>query len=177
MWSEPICMNPKNDTNEIVVSFVRRVMYNLATFLKWFNSTIYSYKLLIFCLCVASNLQHLWNWTPDAHPIHLHLVSFQVLGRFDIFKFEKYNGNNPLTTGLKPTMGYLPYEYMKDTVIAYSSMVTQLWVTFDRPDLYVLHCHILSHEDNEMMLPNCIGEPGVDCPAEFFVGSNSTCTQ
>lgn len=139
LWSDPICMNPKNGTTEIV---------------------------------------HLWNWTPDAHPIHIHLVRFQVLGRFDIFGFEKYyNGTNPLTTGVKPVMGYLPYEYMKDTAIAYPNTVTQLWVTFDRPGLYVLHCHILSHEDNEMMLPYCIGKPGVDCPAELFVGSNSTCTQ
>mmetsp|Transcript_17434 Transcript_17434/g.24834 ORF Transcript_17434/g.24834 Transcript_17434/m.24834 type:complete len:83 (-) Transcript_17434:1327-1575(-) len=55
--------------------------------------------------------------------------------------------------------------------IAYPQTVTQLLVTFDRPGLYVWHCHILSHEDNEMMLPYCIGEPGVDCPAELFDGS------
>jgi len=36
------------------------------------------------------------------------------------------------------------------------------------PGLYVWHCHILSHEDNEMMVPYCVGEEGVDCPAELF---------
>jgi len=133
MWSDPIEMNPKNGTTEVL---------------------------------------HIWNWTPDAHPIHLHLVSFLVLARYDIKLFEKhYDGTNPFDTKVKPKMGYLPYEYYKDTAIAYPQTVTQLLVTFDRPGLYVWHCHILSHEDNEMMLPYCIGEPGVDCPAELFDGS------
>jgi len=39
---------------------------------------------------------------------------------------------------------------------------------FDITGLYVWHCHILEHEDNEMMVPFCVGEPGVDCPIELF---------
>ena len=102
-------------------------------------------------------VQELWNWTPDAHPIHLHMVSFQVVGR--------YNMSNP-SDQLLPD---LPWEDgFKDTVIAYPNMVTKIKATFDRPGLYVWHCHILSHEDNEMMLPYCVGESGKDCPAELF---------
>ena len=56
----------------------------------------------------------------------------------------------------------------KDTVIAYPGEVTRVKALFDVVGLYVWHCHILSHEDNEMMVPYCVGEPGVDCPDELF---------
>jgi hypothetical protein len=39
---------------------------------------------------------------------------------------------------------------------------------FDQPGVYVWHCHILSHEDNEMMLKFCVGEKSIDCPLELF---------
>ncbi|MCM2356789.1 MAG: multicopper oxidase domain-containing protein [Geobacteraceae bacterium] len=41
----------------------------------------------------------------------------------------------------------------KDTVIAYPSQVTRIKARFDILGLYVWHCHILSHEDNEKMRP------------------------
>jgi spore coat protein A len=41
----------------------------------------------------------------------------------------------------------------KDTVIAYPGEVTRVIATFDLPGLYVWHCHILEHEDHEMMRP------------------------
>jgi FtsP/CotA-like multicopper oxidase with cupredoxin domain len=39
----------------------------------------------------------------------------------------------------------------KDTVVAYPGEITRILVRFDRPGEYVWHCHILSHEDHEMM--------------------------
>ena len=45
----------------------------------------------------------------------------------------------------------------KDTVIAYPGEVTRIAATFDLQGLYVWHCHIVEHEDNEMMVPYCIG--------------------
>jgi spore coat protein A, manganese oxidase len=42
---------------------------------------------------------------------------------------------------------------VKDTVIAYPGQVTRIRATFDTPGRYVWHCHILEHEDNEMMRP------------------------
>ena len=54
----------------------------------------------------------------------------------------------------------------KDTVIAYPGEVTRVNALFDIPGLYVGQCHILSREDNEMMLPYCVGTPGIDCPLE-----------
>ena len=46
---------------------------------------------------------------------------------------------------------------MKDTVLVYPAGVTRLKMRFDIPGLFVWHCHILSHEDNEMMRPLCVG--------------------
>ena len=50
----------------------------------------------------------------------------------------------------------------KDTVIAYPAEVTRIRLTFDTPGQYVWHCHIVEHEDNEMMRPYRIGsmQPG-----------------
>ncbi len=45
----------------------------------------------------------------------------------------------------------------KDTVIAYSGEITRVKARFDLPGLYVWHCHIVEHEDNEMMRPYVVG--------------------
>jgi FtsP/CotA-like multicopper oxidase with cupredoxin domain len=96
----------------------------------------------------------LWNWSADAHPIHLHLVKFEVVNREVIGGAVR--APEPWEAG------------WKDTVIAYPGEITRVKALFDVPGLYVWHCHILSHEDNEMMVPYCVGEAGVDCPAELF---------
>jgi len=45
----------------------------------------------------------------------------------------------------------------KDTVIAYPGQITRIRARFDLPGLYVWHCHIVEHEDNEMMRPFYVG--------------------
>jgi len=47
----------------------------------------------------------------------------------------------------------------KDTVIAYPDQMTRIAATFDVPARFVWHCHILEHEDNEMMRPFEVIEP------------------
>jgi spore coat protein A len=47
----------------------------------------------------------------------------------------------------------------KDTVTMYPGEVTRIVATFDREGLYVWHCHIVSHEDHEMMRPYYVGSP------------------
>jgi spore coat protein A len=102
------------------------------------------------------NTVEIWNlvnMTDDSHPIHLHLVRFQVLERrsFDqaIFQDEKrvvYTG--PSVPPDPNEMGW------KDTVPAHPGMVTRIIAKFEGyPGRYVWHCHILEHEDNEMMRP------------------------
>jgi FtsP/CotA-like multicopper oxidase with cupredoxin domain len=105
----------------------------------------------------ATEIWELWNWSADAHPIHLHLVKFEVLDRALVG--DPINSRRPAE----------PWEAgWKDTVIGYPGEVTRVKALFDIPGLYVWHCHILSHEDNEMMVPYCVGDAGTDCPAELF---------
>jgi FtsP/CotA-like multicopper oxidase with cupredoxin domain len=93
----------------------------------------------------------LWNHTVDGHPIHLHLVKFKVVNR------EAFD---PMTGALSGVVN--PPEATeagwKDTVIAYPGEVTRVNATFDIEGLYVWHCHIVEHEDNEMMVPYCVGD-------------------
>jgi bilirubin oxidase len=86
----------------------------------------------------------IFNFTADAHPIHLHQVMFQVVNR------ELIGGG-----GLRPPEIWETGE--KDTVIAYPGEITRIKARFDLPGLYVWHCHIVDHEDNEMMRPYHVG--------------------
>jgi spore coat protein A, manganese oxidase len=113
---------------------------------------------------IAAGSTEIWelhNATVDAHPIHLHLVDFRVLSRqpFTATVVDKpmgagggYGGyltNVALTGTARPAE---PNEAgRKDTVITYPGEVTRILVNFARPGEYVWHCHILSHEDHEMM--------------------------
>jgi len=157
------------------------------------------------------------NITADAHPIHLHLVQFQLLNRqnFNTTKYNKayaaafpvgydyvmgatvgpgafipgygppldYKTGNPRALGGNPditpflqgaAIPPLPQENgWKDTVTMYPGQVTRILVRWAPTDLpattppgnatftfnpngghgYVWHCHIIDHEDNEMMRP------------------------
>ena len=53
---------------------------------------------------------------------------------------------------------------LKDTVIAYPGEVTRVKARFDTPGTFVWHCHIVEHEDNEMMRPYRIGPPDPNAP-------------
>jgi spore coat protein A len=90
----------------------------------------------------------IYNFTEDAHPIHLHLVRFEVVGRIGIDGSASAVGNAPQ-----------PWELgFKDTVIAYPDEITTVKAQFDIAGLYVWHCHIVEHEDNEMMRPYVVSE-------------------
>ena len=104
----------------------------------------------------------IFNATEDAHPIHLHLVSFQILSR------QKFRGTlTPKPMGEGTIGGILsairlrgrprppaPNENgWKDTAQMFPGEVTRVIARFDRAGKYVWHCYILSHEDHEMMRP------------------------
>jgi FtsP/CotA-like multicopper oxidase with cupredoxin domain len=91
----------------------------------------------------ATEIWELHNFTADAHPIHIHEILFQVLERQPFGGAAR--GPEPWETG------------RKDTVIAYPGEVTRVQATFDRAGLFVWHCHIVEHEDHEMMRPYRIG--------------------
>jgi FtsP/CotA-like multicopper oxidase with cupredoxin domain len=91
----------------------------------------------------------MYNFTADAHPIHLHLVRFEVLGR------TLLDGVTP-----SPNGSLQPWEEgFKDTVITYPGEITTVRAHFDIEGLYVWHCHIVEHEDNEMMRPYVVSAP------------------
>ncbi len=82
----------------------------------------------------------IYNFTMDAHPIHLHQVMFRVLNR----EVMGVAGEIPPDDF---EMGY------KDTVVSIPGTITRIQAKFDMPGRYVWHCHIIDHEDNEMMRP------------------------
>ncbi|MBW7457309.1 multicopper oxidase domain-containing protein [Paenibacillus sepulcri] len=106
---------------------------------------------------IEVNTVEIWRFiniiNDDPHPIHLHLVDFQILDRqpFDVAHFEE-TGNlifpgppdppEPYETGLKDTVR-APYGYITSIIVRFGPFTGR----------YVWHCHMLEHEDYEMMRP------------------------
>jgi spore coat protein A len=99
------------------------------------------------------------NLTDDTHPIHLHLVRFQVLNR------QRFDLDYHLETGklrfAGPEIEPNDNEWgWKDTVQADSGLITRIIVPFDGyAGRYVWHCHVLEHAANEMMRPYEVVSP------------------
>jgi spore coat protein A len=109
-----------------------------------------------------------YNTTADAHPIHMHLVDFRIINR------QKFNGTVVDKTNSDGSLGGLLQEKSihllgkpripqpaelgkKDTAKMFPGEVTRVIAKFNRPGEYLFHCHILSHEDHEMMRPYYVG--------------------
>jgi FtsP/CotA-like multicopper oxidase with cupredoxin domain len=139
----------------------------------------------------------IWNFSPDAHPIHLHLVKFKVVDRQTIKWDTNANaghviqGEAPAGDGVylvpqntiqhndevgKGFMVVLPpkvadyveeiypnvgdeyvEDHFKDIVTALPGQITRITMEFTKFGRYVWHCHILSHEDHEMMRVMFVG--------------------
>jgi spore coat protein A len=126
-----------------------------------------------------------YNFTADAHPVHLHLVSFQILNREEITGFtlaekDQLQHNGSIGKG-SDVLGYSlsgnteePADNekgWKDTFIVPPGYVGRVQAKFDRPGRYVWHCHILSHEDHEMMRPYHVGPIPVAKRTSNFIAS------
>ena len=102
------------------------------------------------------NSTEIWefvNLTEDTHPIHLHLVRFQVLDRrtFDVFAYQNEKGLRYLAAAMKPEANEMGW---KDTVQCPPGMITRIITKFEGyTGKYLYHCHILEHESNDMMRP------------------------
>lgn len=108
----------------------------------------------------ATEIWEIYNATADAHPMHVHEAVFQVLNRQNIVIDE---ANQTVQVASSPPDPAAPWETgFKDTVIAYPGQVTRIKLRFNQPGQYVWHCHIVEHEDNEMMRPYRVGpvQPG-----------------
>ncbi|MDD5617162.1 MAG: multicopper oxidase domain-containing protein [Candidatus Methanoperedens sp.] len=179
------------------------------------------------------------NLTADAHPIHLHLVQFQLVNRQNFNKnnyigayaaafpvpaggvaafipafgppLHYTNGTTFAATPVKLTtflggnpdvMPFLQGAVMppatneagwKDTIMALPGQVTRIMVRFAPTDLptttpanqlyypfnpdgghgYVWHCHIIDHEDNEMMRPYIVRALATPAPVASITGPTS----
>jgi spore coat protein A, manganese oxidase len=103
------------------------------------------------------------NATGDVHPMHIHQVQFQVLNRqpFDAKTYQQTGKLVFTNIPMPPESNERPA--WKDTIKTYSGYVTRVIARFDLPSgtvakpgdefRYVWHCHVLEHEDNEMMRP------------------------
>ncbi len=104
----------------------------------------------------ALNSVEIWslmNFTDDSHPIHLHLARFQILDRRSFEPEFYYNGGRVVYIG-DPVPPAANEAGWKDTVQAHPGMITRIIMRFEGyTGKYVWHCHILEHEDNEMMRP------------------------
>jgi spore coat protein A len=113
-----------------------------------------------WCMPVTENpvldsveIWNLINLTDDAHPIHLHLVRFQILDRRR-FAVDEYMTKKTLRYTGRAVLPEPGEGGWKDTVRADPGMITRIIVRFEGfTGRYVWHCHILEHEDNEMMRP------------------------
>jgi spore coat protein A len=93
------------------------------------------------------------NTTTDIHPIHLHLVRFQVLDR-QSFDADEYLLSGKLNFVGVRTPPPAVERGWKDTVQTYPETVTRIIVRFEGyTGRYVWHCHLLEHAANEMMRP------------------------
>ena len=119
----------------------------------------------------AVEVWRIFNLTADAHPIHFHLANAQILSR-QPFNIRQFGGVPSWTSKARPAdpdeMGW------KETVKMYSGECTTVVMKFDLPPdpvlpgvgpvsvpesprtgghEYVWHCHILEHEEHDMMRP------------------------
>jgi spore coat protein A len=115
----------------------------------------------------STEVWEIYNTTADVHPIHFHLVNVQVINRqpFQVKSLGKTQGSvnfaGPATPAEPNETGW------KETVMMFPGTVTRVIMRFDLPSApfavpvsprtggneYVWHCHILEHEEHDMMRP------------------------
>lgn len=104
------------------------------------------------------------NLTNVAHPMHVHLASMRVLDR-QVFDVDKYKETGEIVTlGARQSAAPNELNAAKDTVRVDFRGITRVLMNFEIPSdpplffsgqrlRYVHHCHMLEHEDNDMMRP------------------------
>ena len=112
-----------------------------------------------------TELWQIFNFTADAHPVHLHLTQFDVLERRRISFTDAdedgvpddVNGDGVLQIDdvlIGEAIDLLPTDLgAQDTSWVGPGEMIGIAATFDLPGEYVWHCHILSHEEHDMMRP------------------------
>jgi spore coat protein A, manganese oxidase len=110
----------------------------------------------------ATEIWEIWNVSEDAHPVHLHLVQFRIIDRrpFTANPLPATTMSNgwtgvkldgPITWGGPAVVAPANEQGYKDTVVCPPGQMTRIMMNFNRRGKYVYHCHILSHEEHDMM--------------------------
>jgi len=115
----------------------------------------------------STEVWEIFNTTADVHPMHFHLVNVQVINRqgFQVSSLGSTTGGaNFIGLPFLPDPNETGW---KETVMMYPGTVTRIIMKFDLPAVpfvvpvsprtggneYVWHCHILEHEEHDMMRP------------------------
>ena len=115
----------------------------------------------------TTEVWEIFNTTADVHPMHFHLVNVQVINRqpFQVNSLSNTQGGVNFTG---PAVPAEPNETgWKETVMMFPGTATRIIMRFDLPSVpfvvppsprtggneYVWHCHILEHEEHDMMRP------------------------
>ena len=103
----------------------------------------------------TTEIWNIWNLSPDAHPIHIHLTEFQILDRQNLVVDPVSGVGTPVLAPGSVPVPPAPNEMgWKDTVRVDFATLTRVIAPFRTfSGKYVWHCHIIEHEDNEMMRP------------------------
>jgi FtsP/CotA-like multicopper oxidase with cupredoxin domain len=104
----------------------------------------------------STELWYIVNVSPDTHPIHVHLVDFAVTQRFSFTSDFDDSTGKPVLTTVEATSPALPIEPNvigpKDTVRVNPGEIVGIAMKFSPyPGRFIYHCHILEHEDHDMM--------------------------
>jgi len=119
----------------------------------------------------ATEVWEFYNATADAHPIHIHETAFEVVDRQEIV-IDGQDRVSAVGPKQQPEVWETGY---KDTVVAYPGEVTRVKARFGGGGQFVWHCHIVEHEDNEMMRPFRIGpmQEGQPMPHDHHHGGTA----
>jgi spore coat protein A len=147
-------------TRDLVLSEVESESHSVdITFMSLINQAHWDDPITERPTAGSTEIWRIINRTDDAHPMHVHLVQFQIVDRqpFDV------NQKSLAFTGPAVPPPHHEQFGLKDTVQSHPGEVVRLLIKFDLPTgtlvrrddafRYVIHCHILEHEENQMMRP------------------------
>ena len=163
----PVSQEPPPADAEIVTfNFPHPATGEMQTQQYWKAATRFYDRVNWFIHLDTTEVWYIVNLSGDSHPIHIHLVDFFVTQRFN-YRWNHRDPNDettpfdPVEFRLMQIEATTPVDIdpnvmgaPKDTVRVDPGQLVGLTLTFaPYPGRYMYHCHILEHEDHDMMRP------------------------
>ncbi len=147
----PAVLRPISTLNpsDAVVSrdFILRKMSDPCAGSMWMINDLHYDDITEFPVLGTSEMWKFVNRSGVSHPMHMHLVMFQLVDRqnFDVVNDEIVPVGDPIPPP--------PNEAgWKDTIMCGPGQITRVIARFENyVGKYAYHCHILEHEEHEMM--------------------------